>query len=311
MEIPFSMVLKENDNRIVMMERCMSSVLGRIQNFRMSLTPSEKKVADFLVHQPTEAIECAIGEVAKRSEVSMSSVSRLATTLGYRDWKELRLNLAKESAGAANPVFSDVSSDDSDASVVQKIFAANTASLQETLRQIRMEDIDKAVKTIKKTDRIVFFGTGGSGCYARDEAIRFAHLDLAADAYTETFPMMLQAARLTKGQVAFGFSNAGRSRSTVAAMAEAKRNGALTIGISNCRHIPLEKESTIFFCTSFPQQGGITAALTPRIALSCIMDCIYVLSAHHGRIAAKVEYLDQLIESAGRIPLGTRGNGSS
>lgn len=279
----------------------MSSFLSRIHTFKDSLTPNEEQVVRYLRGNPEKASADSIQEVAKHSGVSVASVSRLAATLGYRDWKELRLSLARESSQAANPVLSDIASDDSDETVVRKVFTSNIASLQETLAQTAVKNIVRVVNAIKKTDRVVFFGSGGSGCIARDESLRFAHLDLSAEAYSEEFQMMLQAARMHKGQVAFGFSNSGRSRAVVSVLKEARKNGALAVGIANFRNTPLEEAADVFFCTSFPLRGEMTASLTARIATQSIMDAIYVLSAQHGRISREVAYMDSILEEHLRI----------
>ncbi|MCD8140594.1 MAG: MurR/RpiR family transcriptional regulator [Planctomycetaceae bacterium] len=280
----------------------MATVLGRISNYSQCLTPSESRVADYLRSHPEEVIKNSIQEVARNSGVSVASVSRLATTLGYRDWKDMRLNLAKDSSAPDNPVFSDITKDDSDEMVTGKVFDGAIMSLRDTFEQMDKKSISRLVAAIRKTDRIVFFGSGGSGCIARDESLRFAHLELAAEAYSEEFQMMLQASRMKKGQIAFGFSNSGRSWATVGVLEEARRNKALTVGIANYRNTPLEDASDIFFCTSFPRRGEFTAALTARIPIMCIMDAIYVLAVQHGMLTTKVGHVDHILEKNLRLP---------
>jgi Transcriptional regulators len=290
------------------LESFLASVFARIHSFLHSLTPSEAKVADYCLSHPDSIINCAINEVAQQSGVSVASVSRLAVTLGYRDWKELRLSLAKDSSMAeANPVFPDIMPEDSDEMVARKVFEGNILSLRDTLDQVDFKDLQRVVRAVQKTERVVFFGSGGSGCIARDESIRFAHLEMGAEAYFEEFQMMLIAARMKRGQVAFGFSNSGRSRATVGVMREARKNRALTIGIANYRNTPLEEVSDIFFCTSFPRRGGFTSSLTARIAVMGIMDAIYVLVAHHGRMASNVKEVDRALESVRLSVKSTNG----
>lgn len=283
----------------------MASVLSRIHNFLQSLTPSEAKVATYCLRDPDGVINSSISEVANRSGVSVASVSRLAVTLGYRDWKELRLNLAK-GAGAkvASPIFPDILPGDSDELVARKVFEDNISSLRDTFEQTNQADIQRVVAALLKTERVVFFGSGGSGCIAKDESLRFSHLEIAAEAYDEEFQMMLQAARMKKGQVAFGFSNSGRSRATVGVIREARKHKVLTVGIASYRNTPLEEASDIFFCTSFPWRGGVTASLTARIAVMGIMDAIYVLVANKGRIADNVKEVNQALESVRLAPRG-------
>jgi DNA-binding MurR/RpiR family transcriptional regulator len=265
------------------------------------------RVTEYINRHPGEIIKHSIHRVARQAGVSVATVSRLASALGYKDWKEVRLALADESEPIDNPVLADITGDDTDSEAARKVFENNIVSLRDTIGQIDARDLTRIAEAIIKSDRVVFFGSGGSGYLARDEALRFSHLELAAEAYSEEFPMILQASRMRKGQIAFGFSNSGRSRATVGALEEARGNKALTVGVANYRNTPLEKVSDIFFCTSFPNRGGITAALTARIAASCVMDAVYVLAARHGRITTrKVDYLDKILEERLRIPSKTK-----
>lgn len=284
----------------------MSQTISRIHSLLHSLTPSETKVAKYCLDNPAAVVNSPINEVAESAGVSLASVSRLAISLGYRDWKEFRLELARDSSAVDNmSVFPDIMKDDPDELVARKVFEGNILSLRDTFEQINKGDLLQVVKALTKADRVVFFGSGGSGCIAKDESLRFSHLQIAAEAYSEEFESMLQAARMQPGQVAFGFSNSGRSRATVGVLREAKRSGALTVGIANYRNTFLEEVSDIFFCTSFPQRGGYTASLTARIAVMGIMDAVYVLVAHHGRIVTNMEEVDRALESV-RLPFKTK-----
>lgn len=284
----------------------MGSVIDRIASLSGTLTPSESRVATYCMNHPEAVINNSINQVAKKAGVSVASVSRLALTLGYRDWKDMRLSLAKDSGSAGNPVFPEITRDDSDDGVIGKVFDGNIACLRNTLQFLDRAKIGRVVKAIGRADRVVFFGAGGSGYLAKDEALRFSHLRVAADAYTEEYIMMLNASKMRAGEIAFGFSNSGRTRSTVNVLAEARKNGALTVGIANFVNSPLEEVSDIFFLTSFPRGGEITASLTARIALLCVMDAIYVLAAQHGNISRQVAHMDVLLEENLRLKAGTR-----
>ncbi|MCD8139678.1 MAG: MurR/RpiR family transcriptional regulator [Planctomycetaceae bacterium] len=286
----------------------MASVLGRIQNFDQSLTPSEVKIVEFLHKHPEAVVDNSINEVARLAGVSPASVSRLATTLGYRDWKEMRLNLVRDLSTPVKTVFSDIDKGDDGRAVIKKIFDCSILSLGDTFQQVNADDILRVVDALEKADRVVFFGTGRSGCFAMEEALRFAHLELSAEAYSDEYQMILQASRIARGQVAFGFSNSGRSRATVSVLEEARRRNALTVGIANYRGTPLERVSDIYFCTSFPRVGEISANLTARIALLCIMDAIFVLSTQRDGMSSRVRRADKLIDSTLRLNSKSRSD---
>ncbi|MCC8189039.1 MAG: MurR/RpiR family transcriptional regulator, partial [Planctomycetes bacterium] len=123
----------------------MTSVLGRIQNFAQALTPSERKVVEFLQKHPRDVVDNSINRVAQLAGVSPASVSRLAATLGYRDWKEMRNNLVRDLTTPAQTVFSDIDGDDDGEAIIKKIFDCSRLSLGDTFEQIRKKDVLRVV----------------------------------------------------------------------------------------------------------------------------------------------------------------------
>lgn len=279
----------------------MPTVLRRIGGYSQILTKSESKIAQYLNKHPDQVIKLSMKEVSKRCGVSIASVSRFANTIGYRNWKEMCLDLAQDCKTLENPVFSEITCDDPDDVVACKLFDCTILSLRDTYEQLDKKRLSRLISEITESKRIVFFGSGGSGCIAKDEALRFAHLEISAEAYYEEFQMMLQASRMKKGEIAFGFSNSGRSQATVNALIEAKKNNALTIGIANYRNTPLEEISDIFLGTSYQGRGEFVAALTARIPTLCIMDVIYVLLVQHGMLHSDVNHITQTLESKLRL----------
>lgn len=264
-------------------------------------------MARFCRDNPHEIVNRSIHSVANMAGVSVSSVSRLASTLGYRDWKDMRLSVARDmvriddGAGYSNPVFSEANADDSDMSVVKKVFNSNVASLWETLLGLDEDEFLRASALVNNTPRLVFFGCGGSGYAAHDEALRFSHLDMAAEAYSDSYQMMIQASRMQKDQVAVGICNSGRTHMTVSALEVARKSGARTIGVSAFRGTPLEKASDILLATAPVHSENLTASLTPRLSVLFIMDSLYCLAAQHGRISGSLDAIHQTLESKLRI----------
>lgn len=280
----------------------MGTVFGRIDNNIESLTHNEMIIAKYIKENPNQVVSDSIKETARRCGVSVASVSRLAIALGYGDWKELRHNLVRDSSISNSPVFSVISKVDDEQTIARKVFEGVICSLQDTLDCIKRDNLCRFTHALHTCSRVIFFGTGGSGYIARDEAIRFSHLKMGSEAYTQEYQMIIQAIRMRKSEIAVGISNSGRSRSTVNALGEARKRQVLTVGIANFWNTPLEQVSDLFFCTSYPKWGGITASLTARIAIMCIMDVLYILAAHNGLVSDNVSHIDMVVEKYLRIP---------
>ena len=68
--------------------------LMKIRSAYSSLPSAERKVADFILNDPKQASLMVINDIARASNVSVPSVTRLARKLGYDGFMEFRVALA-------------------------------------------------------------------------------------------------------------------------------------------------------------------------------------------------------------------------
>jgi RpiR family carbohydrate utilization transcriptional regulator len=158
-----------------------------------------------------------------------------------------------------------------------------------------------AARAIASGRRLIFFGIGGSGYVARDEALRFSYLDVQAEGYADASQILLQAMRVRPADVVIGISHSGRSSITVEGLKIARDRGGVTVGISNYLRSPLGDASRHFFCTSFPETKVKVAALSSRAAQLCVLDALYLLTARHIRSLWDVEKVNALTERMLRL----------
>lgn len=279
----------------------MRSILAHIQAMTPKFSRAERRVADYVSRHPGAVPFQSVQEVSRGVGVSVASVIRMSRRLGFARFKDFKIELAQEASSPVSAIYAPIGAGDSDAVVVQKVFGGNVQSLQDTLKLLNVEDCSRAARTLNGARRVVFFGIGTSGNVGRDAALRLSHLDILAEAYAEPYDMLIQAAHLRKTDVAIGISHSGRSASTVDALRLARRNGAVTMGISNFMQSELHAVCDLFFCTAFPDRGVKSAALSAVAAQTCLTDTLYVLTARYGQRTSGVERINQLIEERFRI----------
>ncbi|NIA17367.1 MAG: SIS domain-containing protein [Planctomycetes bacterium] len=278
----------------------MAAVSLKIKSLYKSLPESEKQVADYIVANADKAGIQSISDIAKSANVSIASVSRLSKKLGYRTIKQLKVDVVEGLLpGNVESIFEDINGSDSDNSIIKKIFLGNIKSLDDTLNLINHSYLVKAAKSLARASRVLFLGIGSSGHIVKDAALRFALLDIQAESYSDPQEMLVHGLCAKKGDVVLAFSHSGRSIMTVKCLELAKKNRAMTIGISNYMKSPVHKASDIFLCTSFPESSVKVAALSSRIAQMCIVDCLYLLTARYIKPLKKVsifnEYAEQML----------------
>jgi RpiR family carbohydrate utilization transcriptional regulator len=276
-------------------------VLVKIRSLYSSLPKAERNVADFIQGNPERAPHRSVHEFAKAGGVSVASVSRFVRKLGFTDFKEFKLELARETTGPVQSLFQEITPEDSDPDIARKVFLGNIKSLEDTMKMLSFPDLTQAARAICACQRLVFFGIGGSGYVSHDAALRFSYLDLQADAYEDASEVLLQALRVTSRDVVIAISHSGRSTVTVEGARLAREKGALTIGISNYLRSHLRDASSLFFCTSFPENKVKVAAISSRVAQLCILDALYLLVARHKEGLWDTEQVNALTERMIRL----------
>ena len=280
----------------------MSAVLVKINAIIRALPKAEKLVAEHIISHPAQAPFYSVSQLASATRVSIASVSRLSKKLGYESFTDLKIALAQGTETGIDTIYQDIATEDSDEEIVQKVFAGNVKSLEDTYKILDTGDLIKAARKISRAKRLVFLGIGSSGNIARDAAIRFCHLGLHVDACNDSYQIVTQMLNLTARDMVVGISHSGRSRATVQGLELARANGAGTIGISNYARSPLSGVCELFFCTSFPESKVRVAALSSRLSQMCLIDTLHVLVAGHLKKLDNTERFNRVTEEILRFP---------
>jgi len=230
--------------------------------------------------------------------VSVPSVTRLTKRLGYPSFKDFKLELAVNEAQSSSiaDVFSQITGSDTDAEIIDKVFLGNIKSLEDTQRIVDHGDIVSFAKQCAAANRILFFGEGSSGIVGKEAALRFSHIDIQAESYSDTVSIMLQALRLKKKQVCIGISHSGRTGIVEEGLRVASMNGATVALITNYMNAPLKKYCDYVFYTSFVEASVKSAALSSIIAQTAILEVIYLLTAKKKPNLGDLRELDILLE---------------
>lgn len=281
----------------------MSNTLILIRSQFDSLSQTQKQLAGYILDNSEDVPFLTVRELAHHAGVSVATISRFARELTFDSFKEFKTQLGKDSLSLVTGFFQAITPEDSDEDIIEKVFRGNITSLEDTLKIINYDDLLRVARTLAMSRRIAFLGIGSSGNIARDAALRMSQLDIQAEAYSDSYEILVQAKRLKKNDVAFGISHTGRSAVTVQAMEQASSSGATTIGMSNSLKSPLHATSDLFLCTSFPKSRLESASLSSLIAQMCLIDVLYLLVARYKNLSLKkMDQLNECIEKSLRLP---------
>ena len=154
----------------------MKSVLVRLNEYQLQMTPAESEVVQYILHHPEKAAELSVHELSARAFSSSATIVRMCRRLGFDGYKELRRSLQYELAVRKQSELEkrdEVSREDSLEQMVDKITYKNIVSLEETKNLVDLPVLQKCVDLLCVARNICLFGIGSSLCVARDAYLKF------------------------------------------------------------------------------------------------------------------------------------------
>jgi DNA-binding MurR/RpiR family transcriptional regulator len=133
----------------------------RIQERFEALTPSEQKLAQFLLDRPDEILAASATELAKFTGVSKATAARLFRNLGYQDFNDVRLQ-AREERNRTGPVqqIPMPQARSSAATSASVHLQVETANLTRTFEELRSDVLTTAAEQIGGAGRVWVAGLG-------------------------------------------------------------------------------------------------------------------------------------------------------
>ncbi len=249
-------------------------VLSRINSFYEKLSPSERKVADYVRAHPEEVIHMPLARLAQAAGVSEPSVLRFCRAIGYQGYLDFKVALTQDLASPVKFIHEAVEPGDPPKEIAQKVFAAANRALLDTLQGLDPGVLDRVVEALDHAGRILIIGVGTSAPIARIFHNRLFRLGLPVWVETDSYLQLMRAALLEPGDVAFGISQTGASVDPVLTLKEAKRHGATTIALTSSLSSPITEVAELTLYSSYHELRP--EAASSRIAQIALLETLYV-----------------------------------
>ena len=161
--------------------------------------------------------------------------------------------------------------------MAQKIFDSNISTLTDTKDLLDKEKLKQAVDLIDNSQRLFFFGVGGSQIVAADAYHKFLRSPLTVVHSADYHIQLMEASMMTAADCAILISHTGRSKETIRLAKVAKKNGAPVIVVTSQMQSPLAKLADITFISISAETAFRSEALASRIAQLSLLDAIFTI----------------------------------
>lgn len=210
---------------------------ARIATLAPSLQPSERRVADAIVADPTVAVDRTAQQLADLVGVGRASVIRLTQSLGYDGYAQLRVALAREPAPVAEGT--DVAGDGTAVGALRARIDAFGRSLPRITAALTDVDVEDFVTALDQADRVVIAANGLSAPLGLDVAMRLLAAGRAVEYLPDTLAQQIAARQLGPDSACLALSGSGTNRPTLDVAAAAREAGAAVLALTSFASSPL------------------------------------------------------------------------
>jgi DNA-binding MurR/RpiR family transcriptional regulator len=219
---------------------------GRLLNSKAErLTPSQKKLLNYILANDEEAVFLTIQDLSKRVNVSVATVVRLAKALGYAGFpqfqQELR-SLFRDKLTTVSRLQKAAQKETSEENVLVKVFQQDIENITETMKQVSVEDFRHFVKALNSAKRVVIIGLRSAHSLAvlMGVALEFLQRDvwIVQPGIGDMWDRLLG---LRKDDVVIGICFPRYTKETVEVLRFAHEKGIKTLAITDSPISPLAR----------------------------------------------------------------------
>lgn len=237
-----------------------------------TLTTSEKLVADYIMENLDGIKTITSYQLAKTLGVGQSTVIRFSQKLGYKSFRELLSEIAKE----FNEKLSrdDIDIKESTQATNEKIVAQYIDIANLTIQHNKPETIDEVVAYMRSAEEIVSFGIGNSNLFAEYFANQLITMGIDVFSSNNAHVVLSKLNRMKKGSLIFLFSESGESKDIIRAAKIARKQGIITISLTKNKKNSLHSYSDILLKTVNYENDTRMNATTIRCSQLCLIDML-------------------------------------
>lgn len=250
--------------------------LVSIKAYYNGFSDNEKKIASYVVKHAAIIQELTISDLAKKCQTSTASISRFVKHIGYLNYREFLMEMPKSTYG---DVFSEIEEDDSDTQITEKTFNGAINALKATKKMLDKNKVKQAAKFLQHTNKLSFFGLGGSSIVALDGFHKFIRTSLECEYHPDFDIQLMQAVKLTKDDCAIVVSHSGKNQQTMLVAKELKKRHVPIIAITSYPTSELAQIADVALIAVAEEVNFRSESMSSLMAQLTIMDSLFMMTA--------------------------------
>jgi DNA-binding MurR/RpiR family transcriptional regulator len=241
------------------------------------MSANEKKLADFILENPSLIRDYSSQQIAGSVGVSQSSVVKFSQKMGYKGFTDLKLaiheSVVKQESNVA-VLNGRRAARGAGVSLKNRLFQANTDAISGATDLNDDDSLRVAARAIESSSRVHLVSSGSAYGVARDSALKLLSIGKSVLADSDAEVQTLGAATLTRGDCLILISATGQSAHLSHLAQVAKKAGAIIISVTNQAANPLAALADIRLYTvshgSDSDMSGVVAATSQQHVIDLV-----------------------------------------
>ena len=263
-----------------------------------SLSPNERKIADFIFEKPNEVKISSSKELADKIQVSQSSIIKFSQKLGATKFSQLKLAISEELIRQQSQteqrirLHDDITDKDDLAEITQKLFLEKQRALKETMMLNSPILIAQVVEELLTAQRIHLMGIGNSALVAKDLFYKLTKIGLPVITEADTHAQLAISKNLSSQDILCLISFSGKHREIVLAAQSAKERNVKIIALTSPIPNLLHTLADYVLYTVADESQFRSSSISSRTAQHAITDLLFM-----GIIQKKSQANQMILES--------------
>jgi len=237
------------------------------------LTKTEKKLADYFIRMPEQALCKTIEELSVATHASPSTILRFAKKLDYEGYTEMKEDLLRYTSPSDDLL---IQPGDSYQNCADKLIHQIHEVCTVTAKSLSDETLTAAVNAIDRADNIYLYAEGSSQIAASDFHQKLSRLHKKCFIFQDSHVGLVASSGATERDVVFAISFFGETNMVLRSMESAKKQGAYTIALTGNENSSVAELTDLTILTPAMERTIRSDAVSSHYSQQFVCDLIYL-----------------------------------
>ena len=267
-------------------------VIDTIKENYQQMFAAERKVADYILEHPEQAVSANVSELAEFSGVSDATVIRMCKHLGYQGFYQMKLSLARDLGQHQLVGYrGDQNSPDTAKAILQGV----ARNLLNIASRLDMNVVLSCARMIRESEMVHIAAVGNTGPVAIDLAFRLGRLGIRTNSSLVPEYFLSRISLGTRRDVVIGISHSGSSRQVIQALELGRDKGMKCIAVTDAARSPISQVADHILCTQVEDPLFSEFGATSHVYVMAVLDALLYFVANAERGSESVDSLEMLL----------------